>query len=388
MGKAQPAFCRCKIYRILAALLLAYLIAQGILFAAAGNHQSLSDLFSKENVHILSGQTVGRLLVDKGDAVIEGTVTRGVVVVGGNVTLASGAAIDGVVLVIGGTINRQPGAFVSDGAWSVPPGSLTKLGMLFGIGLLLGMAVLFTVIYAAWSLWLRFRRSPLYPLAIMLLKRWPVLYTGTALVLIAAALTLFLNLAWETLFKHEMDLFDNVGILLIRHFSTPDLDRIMIIISSLGYAYFYTAFMAVLLLLFSLFRKWNEALMLLLCLTGGALLEFLLKHLFVRARPDMSRVVYEAGYSFPSGHAMVSLCFYGMLAYLISRNLVSWRWRIALFILALLLIVAIGVSRIYLGVHYPTDVLAGYAAGTAWLIFCIFLHAWRKRNGDETDPRP
>lgn len=385
MVKAQIAFYRCKICTALAALLLAYSICQNMLFAADVNNQSLPDIFSKEDVHILPGQTVGRLLLENGDAVIEGAVTRGVVVVAGNLTIVSGAHIEGVVLVIGGAIDRQEGASISGKTWAVPANSFTKLGTLFWIGLFLGSAILLTIICAAWSLWTRFKRSSLYPLAILLLKRWPEIYTVVALVLIALALALFLNLAWETLFKHKMDLFDNLVILLVRHFSNPGLDRTMITISSLGYGYFYTGLMAILLLVFSIYRKWNEALMLSLCLAGGALLEFLLKHLFVRARPDMSRVVYEAGYSFPSGHAMVSLCFYGMLAYLISRKLTSWRWRITILILTLLLVMAIGISRIYLGVHYPTDVLAGYAAGTAWLIFCIFLHAWRKHSGDEKE---
>lgn len=109
---------------------------------------------------------------------------------------------------------------------------------------------------------------------------------------------------------------------------------------------------------------------------GGAALNSLLKHLFVRTRPDLFRVVEATGYSFPSGHAMVSLCFYGMLAFFIVRNIKSLRWRLVIISLAVLLVVAIGISRIYLGVHYPTDVIAGYTAGAMWLFFRISLLAW------------
>ena len=74
------------------------------------------------------------------------------------------------------------------------------------------------------------------------------------------------------------------------------------------------------------------------------------------------------------------MCFYGMMAFLIMRTISSWLGRLTVLTLTVILNVAIGISRIYLGVHYPTDVMAGYAAGSMWLTFCISLLMWWERE--------
>jgi undecaprenyl-diphosphatase len=96
----------------------------------------------------------------------------------------------------------------------------------------------------------------------------------------------------------------------------------------------------------------------------------LLKLLFGRARPALwDRIIHVGLHSFPSGHAMVSIVIYGFIGYILAKQFPQWRGRI--FALTFVLIVAIGFSRLYLGVHWPTDVVAGYAAGLVWLIACI-----------------
>jgi len=89
-----------------------------------------------------------------------------------------------------------------------------------------------------------------------------------------------------------------------------------------------------------------------------------LKMLFERARPDdILPLIEQGGYSFPSGHAVTSMAFYGMLLFLLQTRMEDRKKTNALSLVLLLLIVLIGPSRIYLGVHYPTDVLAGWAEG-------------------------
>lgn len=101
---------------------------------------------------------------------------------------------------------------------------------------------------------------------------------------------------------------------------------------------------------------------------GGAVLNRLLKGLFSRPRPVFEHpLLLETSYSFPSGHAMEALIAYGFLAYLAVLALGNWQARVGVVFGAALLVVLIGFSRMYLGVHYFSDVVAGYAAGGVWL---------------------
>lgn len=121
---------------------------------------------------------------------------------------------------------------------------------------------------------------------------------------------------------------------------------------------------------------------------GGTLLSYTLKHFVDRPRPDVvAHIVDVATASFPSGHAMLSAVTYLTLGALVAR-VEPGAARKAYFLgLAVLLTLSIGVSRVYLGVHYPTDVLAGWALGAAWAMLCWSL-AWRlQRSGAvEGDP--
>lgn len=100
---------------------------------------------------------------------------------------------------------------------------------------------------------------------------------------------------------------------------------------------------------------------------GGGLLNLELKRYFARSRPELSEALRQAsGYSFPSGHAMGSAVVFSALAYLAVRSLKSWRARSAVIALAISLIAAVSVSRVYLGVHWTSDIAAGVSAGVIW----------------------
>jgi membrane-associated phospholipid phosphatase len=101
--------------------------------------------------------------------------------------------------------------------------------------------------------------------------------------------------------------------------------------------------------------------------------KFLLKELFHRPRPDEAIVTGIKNFSFPSGHAMMSLAFYGLLILFITPLIRNKQVQKAMNFFLLLLILLIGASRIYLRVHYPTDVVAGYFFEIAWLSFCFYL---------------
>jgi undecaprenyl-diphosphatase len=106
---------------------------------------------------------------------------------------------------------------------------------------------------------------------------------------------------------------------------------------------------------------------------GGVSLMFLLKFLFNRPRPLIPLLKEAQGLSFPSGHAMMSFSFYGLLIYLVWRNIENPWVRGVLVTLLFLLIFTIGLSRIYLRVHYASDVMAGFAVGIIWLVLSLWV---------------
>jgi membrane-associated phospholipid phosphatase len=114
-----------------------------------------------------------------------------------------------------------------------------------------------------------------------------------------------------------------------------------------------------------------------LAVAGNGALNNLLKSVFERVRPEHDHrfLVADGGWSFPSGHSSGSVAAYGMLAYVILR-FVSMRWQLPLLLLAAAVAFTTGVSRVFLQVHYASDVLAGFASGLAWLTICMAVAEW------------
>jgi membrane-associated phospholipid phosphatase len=142
---------------------------------------------------------------------------------------------------------------------------------------------------------------------------------------------------------------------------------------------------AVALGLLAVGRRWL-ALAWLLALAGNGVLNPALKRVFERARPLHEHgLVHELGYSFPSGHSSGSVVAYGMLAYVLLRLLPAV-WHLPVVLAATALAFTVGCSRVFLQVHYPSDVAAGFASGAAWLLVCVISieltrHYRRTRRG-------
>lgn len=129
-------------------------------------------------------------------------------------------------------------------------------------------------------------------------------------------------------------------------------------------------------------RKRGAALFLLLAVAGGGILSNLMKSLFARPRPELVAHLVDVGsYSFPSGHAMASAATYLTLGILLARVQSRKRIKFYLMACALLLTFSIGASRVYLGVHWPTDVLAGWSLGAAWAMIAWQVASWLQRRG-------
>lgn len=194
------------------------------------------------------------------------------------------------------------------------------------------------------------------------------LIEGLALAgLLAAVLSLFLfaRLATEVR-EGETASFDNAVRTWVHQFASPGMTQAMKFVSLLGYD-ILIAELVIAVLIFLRIGWRRAAIWLAVTMAGAVLLDVTLKHVFHRERP----VPYFGGaphsYSFPSGHALASFCFYGVLAGLIADRVERLSVRIAVGVLAALLVLAIGLSRIYLGVHYPSDVVAGYIAAAMWV---------------------
>lgn len=143
---------------------------------------------------------------------------------------------------------------------------------------------------------------------------------------------------------------------------------IMKFISHLGSA---TILIMLVIALFIILKDKKISLAISLNLIIVYLLNVLIKNIIERPRPEVLRLAYETGYSFPSGHAMVSTGFYGFLIYISYKRIKNKAVRNIVIALLSLLILLIGTSRIYLGVHYATDILGGFIIGTIYLLIFI-----------------
>ncbi|WP_230501577.1 phosphatase PAP2 family protein [Sutcliffiella rhizosphaerae] len=153
------------------------------------------------------------------------------------------------------------------------------------------------------------------------------------------------------------------------------MDTFFIIISDIGSRIFFYPALIVISILLAVRKKWLIIILLWVNLLGVRLMNTWLKAIFVRERPTLEHVVEASYYSFPSGHSMNSIAFFGLLA-ILSFIYVKRKWLSYAFILLFsILILLIGISRIYLGVHFPLDVLAGFFAGLTWLFFISALWA-------------
>lgn len=182
--------------------------------------------------------------------------------------------------------------------------------------------------------------------------------------------------------KNEVIAFDHEVIQFVQSFLSPQLTFYINFITFLGSVGWIAVIIVILVFILIVRKKVVLACFLAVSSGTGGLFNLLLKWIFKRERPDMLRLTDVDGFSFPSGHSMGSFILYGSLAYLcihlFKRAALKWLSVIVMGIIIFL----IGLSRIYLGVHYPTDVVAGFAAGAVWLTVMIVLFRYYeyKRN--------
>ena len=154
----------------------------------------------------------------------------------------------------------------------------------------------------------------------------------------------------------------------------PAMDRVFLFFTHAGYEWGVVPFDVLLVLVLAALRKYREGFFAGVALAGSGILNVAAKHYFGRARPSLwESLSPETTYSFPSGHAMGSMTLAAVLVLLAWRT--RWRWPVLVLMSAF--VVMVGLSRVYLGVHYPSDILAGWAAALAWTLG-VFLLVFRR----------
>lgn len=203
-----------------------------------------------------------------------------------------------------------------------------------------------------------------------------------------AAAWLFGGIAEDLIMGDPLILVDALISQWFQSHATPSLAGIMYFASALASPAAVSVLCALMGCVLLWMRHWYWLIGLVSAVAGGMILNLMLKQLFDRARPgwaDPLLALTDPG--FPSGHTMMATIIYGFLAAYFILGVASWRWRCVIAASTILLVLLVALSRMYLGAHYLSDVLAAMAAGCAWIALCLTATETmrRRRNAPPTD---
>ncbi|WP_059170774.1 phosphatase PAP2 family protein [Bacillus sp. FJAT-27445] len=204
-------------------------------------------------------------------------------------------------------------------------------------------------------------------------------FMGLASVVLLGFLYVFVKVA-EELRENELEKFDRTIIGFVQGTVSPNLTELMLFITMIGSVAWITSAVIAFMAAAFLKKQWRVGLFIGLSSGFGSIFNLFLKTLFKRQRPDIEPLIIEQGFSFPSGHSMGSMIFYGAAAFLTFHYAKKSRTKMILPGMFLLFIFLIGISRVYLGVHFPSDIIGGFSAGGAWLTICIILFLYYEKR--------
>ena len=198
----------------------------------------------------------------------------------------------------------------------------------------------------------------------------------------AAALWAFAELLVEVVSGSPITTVDHRIINLFQMLRTPAADRLMLGATYIGSGQGVAVIAGAAVLIAILLRRWRDALMITASLAAGSAFFSIAKLIIRRPRPPLydARIV-QGGFSFPSGHATMAAVLYATFAVILIRSFRSFWLRLPIALCATIAVLWIGLSRVYLGVHYPSDVLAGWAAGVLWALVTLAVsRLWQSKN--------
>lgn len=194
-----------------------------------------------------------------------------------------------------------------------------------------------------------------------------------AFVVVVGGLNLFIELT-ETLKEAILAKYDQQISDYIISFRNPPLTQYFIFMTNVGDLYGYLIVLALALIIsWVFFKNWRYVAQTVLVLLLASISNTMLKRFIDRARPGIEHLVSVETLSYPSGHAMSAMAFYGFLIYLFYTFKMNLWLKYSIIFLLCMVILSIGISRIYLGVHFPSDIAGGYIAGLIWVFFCILM---------------
>ncbi|HEU4511382.1 MAG TPA: phosphatase PAP2 family protein [Pyrinomonadaceae bacterium] len=197
----------------------------------------------------------------------------------------------------------------------------------------------------------------------------------------AAAALIFFSWLTDQVFEGDAVQFDEATRAAVHQLASPAMTVIMRFFSFVGSTLMLTILTAIVIIWFATQRWGREAKLFAITMIGGSLLNMTLKLTFKRSRPIPFFDPWPPEtYSFPSGHSLMSACFFGALAAILNARIKKRRLRVIMWVLATLMFLAVGFSRIYLGVHHTTDVIAGFAAALIWIQVVRFVEMQLKRR--------
>ena len=193
---------------------------------------------------------------------------------------------------------------------------------------------------------------------------------------LAAAIGALVFFGWlaDEVLEGETRQFDEITRAAVHQLASPALTTIMRGVSFIGSTISLTIATIIVVISFAMYKWGREAKLFAITMIGGSLLNMTLKLAFKRPRPvPFFNLTAPETYSFPSGHSLMSCCFFGALAAILTARIKQRRARVIAWILATAMFLLIGFSRIYLGVHHTTDVIAGFVAALIWILIIRFV---------------
>ena len=202
------------------------------------------------------------------------------------------------------------------------------------------------------------------------------------LILIAGAVFLFGLITHEVLWEKEEELDLHVFNLLSLHIISPRLTAFMKALTYCASSRFLQVAYVLLVLSYLAAKDWKRAIEISVVGLGGFLVNYFMKLSFERTRPANPLVEPLQNFSYPSGHATSGFIFYGLLVYLVWKSGIANIYKYIIAVVLILFSILIGFSRVYLRLHYASDVVAGFCIGFIWLLLCVWLMEYLKKKSE------